>query len=65
MFYVLTWPYDFQKKFGTEWSTSPKIPNFQNGGKSPRSHFHMWGQNANVYNLYVVEKEISSGLILS
>ena len=37
MFHILVWSYDFQKNFGAnhKLSTSPKIPDFQNGGKSP------------------------------
>ena len=28
------------------------------------AHFHMWGRNSNAYNLYIVRKEILSGLIV-
>ena len=56
-----------QKKFGAnlKMSTSPKIPNFQNGGKSLCRHFHMLGQNSSAYNLYIIGKEVLLGLILS
>ena len=43
-------------------STSPKILNFQNGGKCG-AQFDTWGQYSNAYNLYIVVKEILLGLI--
>ena len=36
----------------TKWSTSPKIPNFQNGVKSPWCLISYVGQNSNAYNIY-------------
>ena len=45
LFHVLIWPNGFQKNFGVnhKMSTSPIIPDFQNGGKSPWRPFSYVG----------------------
>ena len=55
LFHVLIWPYYFQKILvqATEWSTSPKIPDFRNGGKSPWSSFSYVGSKFKCLPTYI------------
>ena len=43
---------------------APKSLNFKMTENHCGAYFHMWGQNSNAYKLYIVGKEILSGLIL-
>ena len=49
----------------TKWSTGSKIPDFKMAVNHNDVHFHIWNQNSNAGNLYIIGKEILSGLILS
>ena len=45
---------------------APKFLIFKLAENYHDAHVHMWGQNSNAYNLYIVGKEmILSGLIMS
>ena len=37
---------------------APKSPILKMAANHHGAHFHMWGQNSNAHNLYMVEKEI-------
>ena len=44
---------------------APKSPIFKMAENHHDTHFDMWSENSNAYNLYIVAKDILSGLILS
>ena len=44
---------------------APKSSIFKTAENHDGTQFYMWGQNSNAENLYIVGKEILSGLILS
>ena len=64
LFHVIIWPYDFRNNLveTSKWSTSPKIPDFRNGGKSPWRLILYVGSN--VYNLYIVGNFIRIDIVL-
>ena len=44
---------------------APKSLIFKMAENNHDAIFHMWGQNSNAYNLYIIKNEILSGLIFS